>query len=296
MKPHVAVSERLLIYVVYEVNSWPQCCIYTHTCVHVVVQSFSPVQLFKTPRTAAHWASLSFTVSRSLLTLTSIELAMPPNHLILCRPRLLPPSVFPSIRVFSNQSALHIRWPEYWSFSFSISPSNEHPGLISLRMDSLDLLAVQGALRTLLQHHGSKASLLRPSAFFTVQLSHPYMPTGKTIALTRQTFVSKVMSLPFSTLSRWVITFLPRSKHLLISWLQSQSTVILEPKTVKSATASTYTHVHIYVSIPNSVFGIFCCSLLFWLCHEAWGLGPLHWKHRVLSNGPPGNSCISISV
>ena len=198
---------------------------------------------------------------------------MPSNHLILCRPLLLPPSVFPSIRVFSNQSALHTRGPKYWSFSFSISPSNEHPGLIALRMDWLDLLAVQGTLRTLLQHHGSKVSLLRRSAFFTVQLSHPYMTTGETIALTRQTFVSKVMSLLFSTLSRWVITSLPRSKHRLISWLRSQPTVTSEPKTVKSATASTHTHVHIYVSIPNSVFGVFCCSLLFWLCHEAWGLG-----------------------
>ena len=146
---------------------------------------------------------------------------MPSNHLILCCPLLFLPSVFPSIRVFSNESVLHIRWPKYWSFSFSISPSNEHPGLISFRMDWLDFLAVQGTLKSLLQHHNVKASILLCSAFFMVQLSHPYMTTGKTIALTRQTFVGKVMSLIFNMLSRLVITFLPRSKRLLISWLQS---------------------------------------------------------------------------
>ena len=145
---------------------------------------------------------------------------MPSSHLILCRPLLLLPSIFPSIRVFSNESALHIRWPKYWSFSFNISPSNEYSGLISFRMDMLDLLAVQGTLKSLLQHHSSKASTLRCSAFFIVQLSHPYMTTGKTIDLTRWTFVGKVMSLLFHMLSRLVITFLPRSKHLLISWLQ----------------------------------------------------------------------------
>ena len=155
---------------------------------------------------------------------------MPSSYLILCRPLLLLPSIFPSIRVFSNELALHIRWPKYWNFSFSISPSNEHPGVISFRVDWLDLLAVQGTLKSLLQHHSSKASILQPSAFFLVQLSHPYMTTGKTIALTRQTFVDKVMSLPFNVLSRLVITFLPRSKRLLISWLQSPSAVILEPK------------------------------------------------------------------
>ena len=148
---------------------------------------------------------------------------MPSNHLILCCPLLLPPSVFPSIRVFSNESALHMRWPKYWSFSFNISPSNEHLGLISFRMDWLDLFAVQGMLKSLLQHHSSKASTLWCSAFFTVQLSHPYMTTGKTIALTKQTFVGKVMSLLLNMLSRLVITFLPRSKRLLISWLQSPS-------------------------------------------------------------------------
>ena len=159
-----------------------------------------------------------------------IESVIPSSYLILCRPLLLLPPIPPSIRIFSNESTLHIRWPKYWSFSFSISPSNEHPGLISFRMDWLDVLAVQGTLKSLLQHHSSKASVLRCSAFFTVQLSHPYMNTVKTIALTRWTFVSKVMSLLFNMLSRLVITFLPRSKHLLISWLQSPSAVILEPK------------------------------------------------------------------
>ena len=145
---------------------------------------------------------------------------MPSNHFLLCRPLLLLPSIFPSIKVFSDESALHIRWPKYWNFSFNISPSNEHPGLISFRMDLLDLLAIQGTLRSLLQHYSSKASILQHSAFFTVQLSHPYMTTGKTIALTRRTFVGKVMSLLFNMLSSLVITFLPKSKHLLISWLQ----------------------------------------------------------------------------
>ena len=157
----------------------------------------------------------------------SIESVMPSNHLILCCPLLLPLSIFPSIRVFSNESALHIRWPKNWSFSFSISLSNEHPGLISFRMDWLDLLAVQGTLKNLLQHHSSKASILWCSAFFIVQLSHLYRTTGKTITLTRWIFVGKVMYLPFSMLSRFVITFLPRSKCLLISWLQSPSAVIL---------------------------------------------------------------------
>ena len=163
---------------------------------------------------------------------------MPPNHLILCHPLYLPPSIFPSIRVFSNKSALHIRWPKYWSFSFSIIPSKEIPGLISFRMDWLDLLAVQGTLKSLLQHHSSKASILKHSAFFTVQLSHPYTTTGKTIVLTRWTFVGKVMSLLLNMLSRLVITFLPRSKRLLISWLQSPSAVILEPPKIKSDTIS----------------------------------------------------------
>ena len=157
-----------------------------------------------------------------------IESVMPSNHLILCCPLLLPPSIFPSIRVFSNESALHIRWPKYWSFSFNISPSNEHPGAISFRMDWLDLLAVQETLKSLLQHHSSKASILQRSDFFIDYLSHAYMNTGKTIALGRWTFVGKVMSLLFNMLSMLVITFLPRSKHLLISWLQSPAAVILE--------------------------------------------------------------------
>ena len=159
---------------------------------------------------------------------------MPSNHLILCCPLLLPPSIFPSIRVFSSESALHIRWPKYWSFSFSITPSNEYSGLISFRIDWFDLLAVQETLKSLLQHHSSKASILRRSAFFTVQLSYPYVTTGKTIALTTRTFVGKVMSLLFNMLSRFVIAFPPRSKGLLISWLQSPSAVISEPKKIKS--------------------------------------------------------------
>ena len=156
-------------------------------------------------------------------------MVMPSSHLILCHPLLLMPPIPLSIRVFSNESTLRMRWPKYWSFSFSISPSNEYPGLISFRMDWLELLAVQGILKSLLQHHSSKASILQCSAFFTVQLSDPYMTTGKTIALTRWTFVGKVMSLLFSKLSRLVITFLPRSKRILISWLQSPSAVILGP-------------------------------------------------------------------
>ena len=159
----------------------------------------------------------------------SVETVMPSNYLILCRPLLLPPLIFPSIRVSSNESGLRIRWPKYWSFSFSISVSNEYSGLISFRMDWLDLLAFQGILKSLLQHHRSKASILRCSAFLIIQLSYPYMTTGKTIALTRWTFIGKVMSLLYNMLSRLVITFLPRRKHLLISWLQSPSTVILEP-------------------------------------------------------------------
>ena len=180
----------------------------------------------------------------------SIESMMPSNHLILCCPLLLLPSIFPSIRVFSSESALHIRWPKYWSFRFNISPSSEHPGLITFRMDWLDLLVVQGTLKSLLQYHISKASILRHSAFFTVQLLHPYMTTGEIIALTRRTFVGKVMSLLFNMLSRLVITFLPRSKRLLISWLQSPSAVILEPRKIKSATVST-----VSPSISHKVMG-----------------------------------------
>ena len=179
-----------------------------------------------TPWTAAYQASLSITNSWSLLKLMSIKSVMSSNHLILCHPFLLLSSVFPCIRVFSNESVLLIRWPKYWSFSFSIRPSSEYSGLISFRIDWLDLLAVQGTLMSLLQHHSSKASILRHSAFFIVQLSHPYMTTGKTIALTRQSFVSEVMSLLFNVLSRLAIAFLLRNKRLLISWLWSSSAVI----------------------------------------------------------------------
>ena len=183
-----------------------------------------------TPWTAAHQASLSFTISQSLLKLMSIESVIPSSHLILCHPVLLLPSIFPSNRVFSNESALRVRWPKYWSFSFSISPSSEYPGLISFQMDWFDLLTLQGTLNSLLQHHSLKTSFLQCLAFFMVRLSHPYVTTGKTTALTRWTFVSKVMSLLLNMLSRFVIAFFPRSKYLLISWLQSLSAVILEPK------------------------------------------------------------------
>ena len=191
------------------------------------VQLLSRVQLFATPWTAACQASLSITNSWSLLKLISITSVMPYNHFILCSPLLLP-SIFRSIRVFSNESVLCIRWPKYWSFSFSISPSNEYSGLISFRMDCLDLLAVPRTLKSLFQHHRSKASILQRSAFSTVQHSHPYMSTGKTLAVTRWTFVGKVMSLLPNVMSNLIITFPPRSKRLLISWLQSPSAVILE--------------------------------------------------------------------
>ena len=184
---------------------------------------------------------------------------MPSNHLILCRPLLLLPLIFPSIRVFSNESALHIRWPKYWSFSFNISPSNEHAGLISFRMDWLDLLAVQGTLKSLFQHYSSEASILQ-SAFFIVQISHPYMTIGKTIALTRQTCVGKVMSVLFNMLSRLLITFLLRSKRLLISWLQSPSAVIIEPRKIKSATLST-----VSPFICHEVMVLDAMILVFWM-------------------------------
>ena len=185
---------------------------------------------------------------------------MPSKHLILCRPLLLLPSIFPSIRVFSSESTFRMRWPKYLSFSFSISPSNEHPQLISFRMEWLDLLAVQGTLKSLLQHHSSKALIFRRSAFFTVQLSHPYMTTGKTIALTRWTSVDRVMSLLFNMLSKLVITFLPRSKRLLISWLQSPFAVILEPKKIKSDTVST---------VPPSIsHEVMECHHLKLRCHD----------------------------
>ena len=222
------------------------------------VQLLSHVRLFATPWTAAHQASLSITNSQSLLKLMSKESVMPSNHLILWHPLLLLPSVFLNIRVFSNESVLHIRCPKYWSFSFSSSPSNEYLGLISFRIDWLDLLAVQGTLKSLLQHHSSKTSILQHSDFFIVQLSHPYMTTEKTIALTRWTFVGKVTSLLFNMLSRLVIAFLPRSKRLLISWLQSPSAVILEPPKLKSVSI-------VSPSICHDVMGLDAMILVFWM-------------------------------
>ena len=210
---------------------------------------FSSIQSLSL-RIAARQASLSTTNSWSSPKLLSIQSVMPSSNLFLCHPLLLLPPIPPSIWVFSNESTLLMRWPKYWSFSFSISPFNEHPGLISFRLDWLDLLAVQGTLKSLLQHHSSKASILRHSAFFTVQLSHPHMTTGKTKALTRQTFVGKVMSLLLNMLSRLVITLLPRSKHLFISGLQSPSAVILEPRKIKSDTVST-----VSPSISHEVVG-----------------------------------------
>ena len=223
------------------------------------VQSLSCIWLFATLWTPAHQASLSISNSQSSPKLLSIESMMPSSHLILCCPLLLP-SIFPNIRVFSNESAPHIRWPSYWSFSFNISSSSKHPGLISFRMDWLNLLAVQGTFKSLLQHHSSKASILQCSDFFILQLSHPYMTTGKTKALTRWTFVNKVMSLLFNMLSRLVITFLPRSKHLLISWLQSPSAVILEPRKIKSATVCT-----VSPSVCHEVMGLDAMILVFWM-------------------------------
>ena len=195
----------------------------------------------------------------------SIELVMPSNHLILCHPLLLLPPIFPSIRVFSHESVLCIRWPKYWSFSFSVSPSNEYSGLTSFRVDWFDLLEIQGTLKSLLQHHSSKASILQCSAFFIVQLSHPYVTTGKTIAMTRWTFVGKVMSLLFNMLSRLVIAFLPRSKRLLIAWLQSPPGVILEPKKIKSIT--------VFIVSPS-------------ICHEVMGLDAMILVFSMLSFKP----------
>ena len=222
----------------------------------------------------ARQASLSIANSRSLLKLMSIELVMPSNHLILCL-LLLPPSIFPSIKVFSNELVLHTRWPKYWSFSFSISSSKEYSGLISFRMDCLDLLAVQGTLKSLLQHHSAKASILLHSAFFIIQLSHPYVTTGKTKALTRWNFVGKVMFLLFNMLSRLIITFLPRTKLLFISWLQSPSAVILEPKDIKSPT----------ISIVSSS-----------ICHELMGPDAMILVFWVLSFKPTFHSLLSFSL
>ena len=213
---------------------------------------FDPMDC-STPDLPVHHQLLEFTQ-------THIHWVGDAIHFILCRPLLLLPSIFPSIRVFSNESVLHIRWPKYWRFIFSISPSNEYSGLISFRMDWLDPLAVQGTLKSLLQYHSSKASVLQQSAFFIVQLSHPYVTTGKTIALTRWTFVSKVISLLFNMLSRLVIAFLPRSKHRLISWLQSSSAVILEPKKIKSVTISI-----VSPSICHEVMRPDAMILVFWM-------------------------------
>ena len=243
----------------YQSTRFSVCLLFSHIQFSFSsVQSLSRVRLFATPWTTARQAPLSITNSRSPLKPMSIESVMPSNHLILCRPLLLLPPIPPSIRVFSNESTLRMKWPKYWSFSFSISPSNEHPGLTFFRMDWLDLLAVQGTLKSLLQHRIAKASILQHSAFFTVQLSHPYMTTGNTIALIRQTFVDKVMSLLFNMLSRLVITFLPRSKHLLTSWLHSPSVEILEPPKIKSDTVST-----VSPSICHEVMGPDAMILVF---------------------------------
>jgi len=221
------------------------------------VYSLSRVWLFVTWWTAKDKASLSITKSPNLLKFMSIQSVMPSDNLIFCHPLLLPPSIFPSMRVFSSDSVLCIGWLKYWSFNFSISLSYEYLGLISFRMDWCHLLAVQGTLKSLLQHHILKASILRCSAFFIVQLSHPYMTTGKTIALTRLTFVNKVMSLHFNMLPRFIIAFLPRSKCLFISWLQSPSAVILEPPKIRSVTVSP--------SICHEMMGPDAMILVLWM-------------------------------
>ena len=251
-----AVIRYLVEYLVY--FKIIKIYIYIYKISYSLVQFSCSVQLFVTPWIAAYQASLSIINSRSLLRLMSIESVMPSNHLIFCRPLFLLPSIFPSIRVFSNVSVLHIKWPKYWNFSFSISPSYEYSGLISFRMDWLDLLAVQGTLKSLLQHYFSKASILLRLAFLIVQLSHPYMTTGKTIALTRRTLFGKVMSLLFNMLSRLVITFLPRSKCLLISWLESPYAVILEPPKIKFVTVCT-----VSPSICHEVLGPDAMILIF---------------------------------
>ena len=264
-KSWTQLSNWACFYKTYKYNSFALIILYPGVILLDYSCKFSSVQLSRSvvsdsaiPWIAARQASLSITNSRSSLRLTSIESVMPSSHLILGRPLFLLLPIPPSYRVFSNESTLRMRWPNYWSFSSSISPSNEHPGLISFRMDWLDLLAVQGTLKRLLQHHSSKASILQCSAFFTVQLSHPYMTTGKTIALTRWTFVGKVTSLLLNMLSRLVITFLPRSKCLLISWLQSPSAVILQPQKIKSDTVST-----VSPSISHEVMGPDAMILVF---------------------------------
>ena len=241
----------------------------------------SVTQSSPTPWTVAHKASPSFTISQSLLKLRFIESVMPSNHLILRCPLLLPPSIFPSIRVFSNESVLCIRCPKHGSFNFSISPSNVYSGLIYFRMDGLDLLAIQGTFKSLPQYHCSEASVLRCSAFFMVQLSCSYMTTGKTIALTKQTFVGQVMSLHFNVLSRLVIAFLPRSKHLLISWLQSPSAVILEPKKRKSLTVSI-----VSPSTCHEMMGLDAMIFIFWMLSfkPAFSLSSFTFIKRLFSS------------
>ena len=262
-------------------NSLMQSCLKNFRSVVIIILQFSSVQslshvwLFATPWITALQASLSITNSWSSLRPMSIESVMPSSHLILCRPLLLLTPIPPSIRGFSNESTLHVRWPKYWSFNFNIILSKEIPGLTSFRMNWLDLLVVQETLKSLPQHHSSKASILRCSAFFTVQLSHPYMTTGKTIALTRRTLVGKVMSLLLNILSRLVITFLPRSKRLLISWLQSPSAVILEPPRIKSDTVST-----VSPSICHDVMGPDAMILVFWM----WALSQLFHSPLSLSS------------
>ena len=257
------LSSHSLLYIWVAPTFFDHCkkCCYEYLCICIwvnSVQSLSRVWLFESPWPAALQAFLSITNSWNLLKLMSIKLVMPSNHLILCHPLLFLPSIFPSIRVFSNESVLCIRWPK--DCSFSINPSNEYSGLISLRMDWLDLLAVQGNLKSLLQYHSSKASILRCSAFFIVQLSHPYMITGKTKPLARWTFVGKVMSVLFNMLSRFVIAFLPRSKRLLTLWLQSPFAMILEPKKIKSLTVSI-----VSPSICHEMMGPDIMIFVFWM-------------------------------
>ena len=244
------------------------------------VQLLSHVRLFATPWAAARQASLSIIKSQSLLKLMSIKSVMQSNHLI-CRPLLLLPSIIHSIRVFSNESVLHMRWPKYWSFSFSLSPSSEYSGLISFKMDWLYFPAVQGTLKSLLQHHSSKASILQHSAFFIVQLLHPYMTTGKTIALTRWIFVGKKCLCFFNMLSRLVIAFLSWSKLLLISWLQSPSTVIFEPKKIKSVTVFT-----VSPSIRHKVMGPDAMISAFWMMSfkPTFSLSFLTFTYRIFSS------------
>ena len=244
------------------------CLIYIDNCCYdnwltglfSPIQSLSCVRLCVTPWATARQAFLSITNSWSLLKLMCIKLVMLSNHLILCCPLLLQPLSFPSFRVFSTELVLYTRWPKYWSFTLSISPSNEYSELISFKIDWFDLLAMQGTLKSLLQHHSSKASVLWCSASFMVRLSHPYMTIGKTIALTRQTFVGKVMSLAFNMLSRLLIAFLPRRKHLLISWLRSLSAVNLEPKKIKSVTIST-----VSLSICDELMGLDVMIFILWM-------------------------------